>query len=222
MAQDQDEFAPLTPSPNTESVNKVSNTYIEPTILKSKKVKMTNDNSTLSSLHLPASIKLKGKENYTVQKEQMLDLATSNQLKKYISEKARKLVFVDEDNKKANADKLEEQQIQESRDACIKLAISYNCQSTPQQVVIGKKTALEIQQALQIQYKGKGYVIKYNAIQKYITLKYKDFIDLTSFIIAYQTSIKKMSTLKISSLDEWYSMMFIAALSFAWPVQAKR
>jgi hypothetical protein len=66
MAQDQDEFAPLTPSPNTESVNKVSNTYIEPTILKSKKVKMTNDNSTLSSLHLPASIKLKGKENYTV------------------------------------------------------------------------------------------------------------------------------------------------------------
>jgi hypothetical protein len=29
-------------------------------------------------------------------------------LKKYISEKARKLVFVDEDNKKANADKLEE------------------------------------------------------------------------------------------------------------------
>ena len=66
MAQDQDEFAPLTPSPNTESVNEASNTHIEPTILKSKKVKITNNNSTSSSFHFLASIKLKGKENYTV------------------------------------------------------------------------------------------------------------------------------------------------------------
>src|SRR5436190_19887718 len=57
------------------------------------------------------------------------------------------------------------------------LAISYNCLPTPQQVVMGKKTALDMWQALQIQHEGKGYVIKYNAIQKYVTLKYEDFTD---------------------------------------------
>jgi hypothetical protein len=104
----EDEFALLTSFTDTENVNKASNTYIKPTKPKSKKVKMTNDNSTSSSLYLPASLKLKGEENYNVWKEQMLDLATSNQLKKYISEKARKPVFVDEDDEKADADKLDE------------------------------------------------------------------------------------------------------------------
>ena len=174
------------------------------------------------SLHLPASMKLKGEENYTIWKDQMLDLATSNQLKKYISEKARKPDFVDVDDEKADAKKLEEWQSWEAGDAHMKLVISYNCQSMPQQVVMGKKTALEMWQALQIQYEGKGYVIKYNAIQKYVMLKYEDFTDLTSFIIAYRKAIEKMATLKISPPDEWHPMMFIAALSSAWPMWAER
>jgi hypothetical protein len=164
---------------------------------------MTNDNSTTStSLHLPASMKLKGEENYTVWKEQMMFLAKSNQLKKFISENAKKPDFVDEDDEKAVGDKLKEWQDWESGDARMMLAISYNCQTTPQQVVMGKKTALEMWQALQIQFEGKGYVIKYNAIQKYVNLRYEDFTDLTSFIIVYRKAIEKMSILKISLPDE--------------------
>ena len=65
-------------------------------------------------------------------------------------------------------------------------------------------------------------MIKYNAIQKYITLKYEDFTNLTSFVIAYQKAIEKIAILKTSSLDNQHPMMFIATLSSAWLVQAKR
>ena len=81
----------------------------------------------LTSLTLLGALKLKGEENWLVQKEVIESLAQSNILRKYIHVKGRAPEYTNEFNNKVNADKLQKWQEQEQGDARIQLAITLNC-----------------------------------------------------------------------------------------------
>ena len=98
-------------------------------------------------------MKLKGEENYTIQKEVIEDITIVNRLKQYIYKKGKAPKYIDEFNKKTNKIKLAVQQIQEAKDLNIKIIIKFNIKSTPIQMLVGYKLVYKIQVTLQTQYK---------------------------------------------------------------------
>ena len=66
-------------------------------------------------------MKLKGEENYTIQKEVIEDIAIINRLRQYIYKKEKAPKYINKFNKKANKIKLVVQQIWEARDLSIKI-----------------------------------------------------------------------------------------------------
>ena len=105
--------------------------------------------SSSSKNLLPDSMRLKGEENYTAQKEVIEDIAVVNRLKQYIYKKGKAPKYMDEFNKKANKIKLAVQLIQKARDLSIKLIIKFNVKSTPVQILAGYKSVHKIQTTLQ-------------------------------------------------------------------------
>ena len=71
---------------------------------------------------------------------------------------------------------------------------------------------------LQTQYEGTGAVLNYNAIELYTKIKYNDYPDLEYFIIAFKKAIEKLTNLDISPPKSWHPILFIMALSNAWPI----
>ena len=100
--------------------------------------------SSSSKNLLPDSMKLKGEENYTVQKEVIEDIAVINRLRQYIYKKGKAPEYMDEFNKKTNKIKLVVQQIQEARDLSIKIIIKFNIKSTPVQILAGCKSVYKM------------------------------------------------------------------------------
>jgi hypothetical protein len=76
--------------------------------------------------------------------------------------------------------------------------------------------------ALQQQYEGLGSVLKYNAIQDYVHLKYENFSSLDTFIIAVREAIDKLESLQCPPHDDWLPVMFIASCANKWPTWAER
>ena len=99
----------------------------------------------------------------------------------------------------------------------MQLAICYNCKTIPRKVASAKDTALEIWRAIQQQYEGSGSVLKYNAIQDYVHLKYENFSLLDTFIIAVHEAIDKLDSLQCPPHDDWLPVMFIASYANKWP-----
>ncbi|ELR06605.1 hypothetical protein GMDG_08078 [Pseudogymnoascus destructans 20631-21] len=110
----------------------------------------------------------------------------------------------------------------ENGDAQMQLAIQYNSKTIPGKVASAKDTALEMWRALQQQYKGSGSVLKYNAIQKYVHLKYENFSSLDTLIIAVREAIDKLESLQCPPHDDWLPVMFIASCANKWPTWAER
>ena len=75
---------------------------------------------------------------------------------------------------------------------------------------------------LQAQYEGTGAVLSYNAIKLYTKIKYEDYPNLEQFIITFKKAIEKLVSLDISPLEAWHPILFIMALSDAWPIWAER
>ena len=80
------------------------------------------------------------------------------------------------------------------------------------------KLIYEIQVTLQTQYKKTKAVFNYNAIKLYIKIKYDDYPNLKHFIIIFKKAIKKLANLNISLSKLWHLILFIIALSNAWPI----
>ena len=80
------------------------------------------------------------------------------------------------------------------------------------------KLARKIWVTLQTQYKGTGAVLSYNAIELYTKIKYNDYPNLEQFIIVFKKAIKKLANLDIFLPKLWYPILFIMALSNAWPI----
>ena len=178
--------------------------------------------SSSSKNLLPDSIKLKGEENYTVQKEVIEDIAIINGLKRYIYKKGKVPKYIDEFDEKANKIKLAAQQIWEAGDLSIKIIIKLNIKSTFVQMLAECKLVREIWVTLQTQYKGTGAVFNYNAIELYTKIKYDDYPNLKHFIIAFKKAIEKLVNFDISLFKLWYLILLIMALSDAWPIWAER
>ena len=104
----------------------------------------------------------------------------------------------------------------------MQLAIRYNCKTIPRKVASAKDTALEMWGALQQQYEGLGLVLKYNAIQDYVYLKYENFTSLDTFIIAVHEAIKKLKNLQCLPYDDQLPIMFIASYANKWLTQVER
>ena len=89
-------------------------------------------------------MKLKGEENYIIQKEVIEDLAIINRLKYFIYEKGKVLKYVDRFNKKANEVKLTVWLVQETKDLSIKIIIKLNIKSIFIQMLAGCKLVYKI------------------------------------------------------------------------------
>ena len=80
-------------------------------------------------------MKLKGEENYAVQKEVIKDIAVVNGLRYYIYKKEKAPKYIDKFNKKANKIKLVVQLIQKAGDLSIKIIFKFNVKSTLMQIL---------------------------------------------------------------------------------------
>lgn len=183
-----------------------------------------SDNATMSSLHLPKHLHLKGEDNFLVWRTHIINVAKSNNLELYISQRHQKLKpkYVDFDDMEASAEEYEAWSNWDKGDAKMKMAITHNCNSTPAGLINNCTTAMEMWLTLQRHYEGSGVVLEYQAITTYTNLRYEDFSSLESFIIAFKKSIEKLQTLKIQPPEKWHPIMFIAALAPAWPMCAER
>ena len=88
-------------------------------------------------------------------------------------------------------------------------------------MLAGYKSVYKIQITLQTQYKGTRVVFNYNTIKLYIKIKYNDYPNFKHFIIVFKKAIKKLINFDISLPELWYLILFIIALSDAWPIQAE-
>ena len=129
---------------------------------------------------------------------------------------------MDEFNKKANKTKLIVWQIWEAKDLSIKIIIKFNIKSTPTQMLVGYKSVSKIWVTLQTQYKRTRVVFNYNTIKLYTKIKYNNYPNFKYFIITFKKAIKKLANLNIFLPKLQYLILFIIALSNAWPIQAEQ
>ena len=85
-------------------------------------------------------------------------------------------------------------------------------------MLAGYKLAYKIQVTLQTQYKGTRAVFNYNTIKLYIKIKYDNYPNFKHFIIVFKKAIKKLVNFDISPPELWHLILFIMALSDAWPI----
>ena len=85
-------------------------------------------------------------------------------------------------------------------------------------MLAGCKSVCEMWTTLQTQYEGTGAVLNYNVIKSYMKIKYNNYPNLKHFIIVFKKAIEKLANLDISPPKSWHPILFIMALSNAWPI----
>ena len=175
-----------------------------------------------TSLHLPASMKLTGEENWPLFKDAIENLLDVNGLGRFISAKAKPPNEVDDEDENGSPEYTKWKEWKAS-DSKAKLILLYNVDKSLVGLIRGKKTAKEMMDSLNQRYEGSGWVTKYHALVEFYTIKYDDFDSLTEFIVAYRNAIEKMETLEIHPQQPLhYTMLFIAALSTKFEIWAER
>lgn len=99
-------------------------------------------------LQLPASMRLKGEENYPFWKEQMTILIQSLGLFNYIDSLYAIPTKVDLNDFKISQDDRDRWTTYRNEDAKARLAITYNIDNEIQRLIIGKETAISMWTAL--------------------------------------------------------------------------
>jgi hypothetical protein len=100
-------------------------------------------------MHFQKDQKLKGQENYLIWKPRMLNLATTNGLDRYFSNKYKKPPKVDEFDKKTTERAVKLWNAWRQGDAKAKILITNNISGSSEEYIIGKETALDIWNVLQ-------------------------------------------------------------------------
>ena len=152
-----------------------------------------------TSLHLPASMKLTGEENWPLFKDAIENLLDVNGLGRFISAKAKPPNEVDDEDENGSPEYTKWKEWKAS-DSKAKLILLYNVDRSLFGLIRGKKSAKEMMDYLNQRYEGSGWVTKYRALVEFYTIKYDDFDSLTEFIVAYRNVIEKMETLEIQQL----------------------
>ena len=153
----------------------------------------------------------------------MLDLALSHNLSRYLRSKSKVLEAVDEDDDDVDENALKLWNRWASSDAKLRGMIRSSCEKgEPQQLIQKKPTALAMWLALEAQYEGKGFVLKYNAYENHIHMKLDDYRDITAFNIAFNNSIETMTELQMDTTPTLYPMVYIMAVAPSYPMWAER
>ena len=78
--------------------------------------------------------------------------------------------YIDKSYKIPKTPKVKKQTTYQDKDTKARLVLIYNIKSNIQRLVTIKTTALSIQTTLVEYYKGKGYIVKYNAIIDFVNI----------------------------------------------------
>ena len=100
------------------------------------------------TLSLSNHLKLKGGINYVTWKAAIEAVIKGNRLRKYFRKNTKVPAFVDEDDEDVNKEELKVYQEQDELDRKAQLLIINSILADPASIVIGKPTALTIQEAL--------------------------------------------------------------------------
>lgn len=208
--------------PGTSSIDVVVDLPHSSTVPTLTVPKTLNKMSSSSGLNLPDSLKLKGEENYIQWKDKVMDIAISHDLCQYVDSRFVPPKEVDYLDPKVDQEALKLWKEYRSGDAQMRLAITLNCKTVPSQVIQGKKTSMEMWNTLQKQYEGSGVVLKFQAVQDYMLIRYDDYTSLELFVIAFRKNIERLSNMGCAPPEEWHPIAFVTAVSNTWPVWAER
>ncbi|RKF83146.1 Gag-Pol polyprotein [Golovinomyces cichoracearum] len=103
--------------------------------------------------------------------------------------------------------------------------IMFNCALGSQSVIANYNSAADMWNALEQTYEGTGIVVQHQQLINFVSMKYDDYDDLSSFIIAFKNTIQRLS--QVMDNDDkippyWPAMLFVNALHDKFPIWADR
>ena len=112
----------------------------------------------------------------------------------------------------------------DSNNAKILVAIQQNITQQPKDLVRGIKTASAMWAKLKKHYEGKGQSLKSQYLAEIQELDYSSnkFSDITAFIVAFQNLYSQIGQVGMELPNDYYTIMFIKAMSGAFPAWADR
>ncbi|CCU76267.1 Gag-Pol polyprotein [Blumeria hordei DH14] len=166
-----------------------------------------------SLVTIPRNAHLKGEENF----KQWLNAITN------IAESLDAEDILREDYKVPLEENIDARKIWKVKNAKLKSIIMFSCEENgPRGLLQECSTANEMIRTLNNQFRGRGYVLGYNAYQEFISLKISDFENLIQLIIRFKSLIAQMKELNVNLTDLHYHMHFIGLLTDSYPVWADR
>ncbi|TQS37241.1 hypothetical protein Golomagni_02295 [Golovinomyces magnicellulatus] len=184
------------------------------------------DGLGLSGLILPNSMKLRGAENYLQWKQVMIRNIIASGLLMYFQNKVTPGPSIDIENWKFISQKeLDKVPVWVKGKTRASNFIMYNCNTTPQLIISSYHKAADMWEALEQAYEGSGIVVQYQELTKFISARYEDHKDLTTFITFFKNTTQRLSQVmdqgeKIPSY--WPAMLFVNALQNKFPIWADR
>ena len=89
-------------------------------------------------------------------------------------------------------------------------------------LIYQKNSALAMWNALQAQYEGKGYILKYNALEHYLSMKLEDYKNITAFNAAFNESISARANIDMEKTPRNDEMFYVMLVSPQYPIWAER
>ena len=203
--------APL--SSNTSNPNNhesLLSTYISPIITMGE------------SLAISSHLKLKGAHNYSDWRQAIEAAVEGHSLGRWLRKKAKVPDQVDEDDEKADAEKLKIWLEWKAGDGKTKLLIMNSILAEPSSVIKGKTTALAMWEALEHQYHGTGEVLLWSCIENYCRIDFDQYNDITKYRSAFNDARSRLENLKKTDIKDWHSIIYVMGLSKEYPEWAQR
>ena len=161
---------------------------------------------SLENLQLASGAKLRGSENYSQWKSQMLVLLESKDLENYIEIATTK----PEEPVAGKAWK--------TNNAKAKLAIINNVLQEPATLITDIPTASQMWESLRNQYQGSGHNLKQSYLSEIQSIDFKQFNSMPAFIVRFKSLVANLANVDLKLPDDVYTILFINALSSAFPI----
>jgi hypothetical protein len=183
-----------------------------------------------SETRLAEQDKLRGAENYHQWADEIDNILRSKGLKGFIdlNKTCPEKLEAPETDTVADATRRAACEVEiekwEANDAKTLVAIQQNLTKQPKDLVRSVKTASTMWAKLKKHYEGKGQSLKSQYLSEIQELDYSSnkFEDITAFIVAFQNLYTQIGQVGMELPHDFYTIMFIKAMSGAFPVWADR
>jgi hypothetical protein len=177
--------------------------------------------STSSSLTLAAALRLRGRENYTSWKTDILFLAKSNQFRHHLISderypKPKDLTDI-ELWKTATPEQQEAWKLWEAKDAKAMMAIRTNLTKGPAEIIEGLEIAEDAWKAIQVQYEGRGGLLVYHALIDITQLRCENTAKTEEYIGSFRKLLTQLSNLNEPLPKNYAIILFINGAQKAYP-----